>query len=78
MHDAGLPVDHLVLSDGFTSVSVYMENKNPTMQSGLQAIGAVNSYSRTLNNYQLTVMGIVPAETVKAIAEGIKLRDSKE
>ena len=78
MHDAGLPVDHLVLSDGFTSVSVYMENKNPTMQSGLQAIGAVNSYSRTLNNYQLTVMGVAPAETVKLIAEGIKLRDSKE
>ena len=78
MHDAGQPVDHLVLSDGFTSVSIYMENKVAAMQSGLQSVGAVNSYSRTLNNYQLTVMGVAPAETVKRIAEGIRLRDRKE
>ena len=78
MHDAGQPVDHLVLSDGFTPVSIYMESKNAAMPSGLQAIGAVNAYSRTLNNYQLTVMGVAPAETVKWIAEGIKLRDAKE
>lgn len=78
MHNAEQPVDHLLLSDGFTSVSIYMENKNAAMQSGLQSVGAVNSYSRTINNYQLTVMGEVPAETVKFIAEGIKLRDSKD
>ena len=78
MHDAGQPVDHLVLSDGFTLISIYMENKTAAMQSGLQSVGAVNSYSRTLNNYQLTVMGVAPAETVKLIAEGIKLRDAGE
>jgi sigma-E factor negative regulatory protein RseB len=78
MHNTGQPVDHLLLSDGFTSVSIYMENKSAAMQSGLQSIGAVNSYSRAINNYQLTVMGEVPAETVKFIAEGIKLRDSKD
>ena len=78
MHNAEQPVDHLLLSDGFTSVSVYMENKNAAMQSGLQSVGAVNSYSRTINDYQLTVMGEVPAETVKFIAEGIKLRDLKD
>ena len=77
MHNAEQPVDHLLLSDGFTSVSVYMENKSSAMQPGLQSVGAVNSYSRTINNYQLTVMGEVPAETVKFIAEGIKLRDLK-
>ena len=74
MHNAEQPVDHLLLSDGFTTVSIYMENKSAAMQSGLQSVGAVNSYSRTINNYQLTVMGEVPAETVKYIAEGIKLR----
>ena len=78
MHNAEQPVDHLLLSDGFTSVSIYMENKSAAMQSGLQSVGAVNSYSRTINNYQLTVMGEVPAETVKFIAEGIKLRDLKD
>jgi sigma-E factor negative regulatory protein RseB len=77
MHNAEQPVDHLLLSDGFTSVSIYMENKSAAVEPGLQSVGAVNSYSRTINNYQLTVMGEVPAETVKFIAEGIKLRDVK-
>ena len=78
MHNAEQPVDHLLLSDGFASVSIYMENKNAAVQPGLQSVGAVNSYSRTLSNYQLTVMGEVPAETVKLIAEGINLRDLKD
>jgi sigma-E factor negative regulatory protein RseB len=78
MHNTEQPVDHLLLSDGFTSVSIYMENKSVGMPSGLQSVGAVNSYSRTINNYQLTAMGEVPAETVKFIVEGIKLRDSKD
>ena len=77
MHNTAQPVDHLLLSDGFTSVSIYMENKSAEMQAGLQSVGAINSYSRTINNYQLTVMGEVPAETVQFIAEGIKLRNLK-
>ena len=78
MHNTGQPVDHLLLSDGFTSVSVYMENKSAVMQSGLQSAGAVNSFSRTIGDSQLTVMGEVPAETVKFIAEGIKLKGLKD
>ncbi len=78
MHNGGQPVDHLLLSDGFTTVSIYMENKNAGMQSGLQSVGSVNSYSRTISNYQLTVMGEVPEETVKLIADGINLRDLQE
>lgn len=74
MHNSNQPVDHLLLSDGFAAVSVYMENKNTTMQQGLQSVGAVNSFSRTIDDWQLTVMGEVPAKTVKFIAEGIKLR----
>lgn len=77
MHNTEQPVDHLLLSDGFTSVSIYMESKSAGMLSGLQSVGAVNLYSRTINNYQLTVMGEVPAETVKFIAEGLNLRDFK-
>ncbi len=77
MHNTEQPVDHLLLSDGFTSVSIYMESKSAGMLSGLQSVGAVNLYSRTINNYQLTVMGEVPAETVKSIAEGLNLRDFK-
>lgn len=78
MHNSNQPVDHLLLSDGFAAVSVYMENKNTAMQQGLQSVGAVNSFSRTLDDWQLTVMGEVPAKTVKFIAEGIKLRQSDD
>jgi sigma-E factor negative regulatory protein RseB len=78
MHNTGQLVDHLLLSDGFTSVSVYMENKSAVMQSGLQSAGAVNSFSRTIGDAQITVMGEVPAETVKFIAEGIKLKGFKD
>ena len=78
MHHTDQAVDHLLLSDGFTTVSVYMESTAIGMPSGLHSVGAVTSYSRTLNNYQLTVMGEVPAETVKLIADGVKLRDLKK
>jgi sigma-E factor negative regulatory protein RseB len=74
MHNSNQPVDHLLLSDGFAAVSVYMENKNTAMQQGMQSVGAVNSFSRAIDDWQLTVMGEVPAKTVKFIAEGIKLR----
>ncbi|NOT10943.1 MAG: outer membrane lipoprotein-sorting protein [Methylococcaceae bacterium] len=74
VHNSDQLVDHMVLSDGFSSVSVYMENKNTTIQTGLQSIGAVNSFSRTIGDHALTVMGEVPATTVKLIADGLRLR----
>ncbi|WP_374090829.1 MucB/RseB C-terminal domain-containing protein [Methylomicrobium lacus] len=74
MHDSRLPVEHLRMTDGLASVSVYMENKNPEIESGLRSVGAVNFYSRNLDDYQVTVMGEVPPLTVKTIAEGIGLK----
>jgi sigma-E factor negative regulatory protein RseB len=69
----------MILSDGFSSVSVYMENKSTTLlQSGLQSIGAVNSFSRTIGEFELTVMGEVPIKTVKFIADSIKLRSEND
>jgi sigma-E factor negative regulatory protein RseB len=78
MHHSGQLVDHLVLSDGLASVSVYMENQSQAMQAGLQSVGAVSSFSHIMDNYLLTVMGEVPATTVKMIAENIRLRDSEK
>jgi sigma-E factor negative regulatory protein RseB len=76
--DSKQPVEHLLLSDGLASVSVYVENKNPAtgdnVPDGLQSIGATNSYTRTINNSVITVMGEVPEQTVKMISENIKLR----
>jgi sigma-E factor negative regulatory protein RseB len=81
LHKSDQPVDHVLLSDGFASVSVYLEAKKADMAAdasvpeGIHSVGAVNSMSRTLAESQLTVLGEVPASTIKFIAEGVKLRN---
>jgi sigma-E factor negative regulatory protein RseB len=80
IHKSGSPVDHLLLSDGFASVSIYLEsNKDDSSEDsrlpeGIHTVGAINSISRSLEDSQLTVLGEVPASTVKFIAESVKLR----
>ncbi|MDD5273030.1 MAG: MucB/RseB C-terminal domain-containing protein [Methylovulum sp.] len=77
MRDAEQPVDHLLLSDGLASVSVYMEPKNPAqppINSGVQTIDAINFFSHTQGDYQVTVMGEVPSETIQFIADHVQLR----
>ncbi|MDD2722435.1 MAG: MucB/RseB C-terminal domain-containing protein [Methylovulum sp.] len=82
MHDLEQPVDHLLLSDGLASVSVYMEHKNAAQplvnldSNRVQAIDAVNFFSHTLGDFELTVMGEVPSETIRLIADSVKLRDA--
>jgi len=66
--------EHLVLNDGFSSVSIYFELKNPTIKLGQRSLGSLNAISRLLADYHLTVMGEVPIETVKMIAENIVLK----
>ncbi len=80
LHNSGRPVDHLMLSDGFASVSVYLESTQDEssaasrLPAGIHTVGAINSISRSLADSQLTVLGEVPATTVKFIAESVKLR----
>lgn len=82
LHQSDQPVDHLLLSDGFASVSVYLESKkadttpDSRLPEGIHSVGAINSMSRSLGDSQLTVLGEVPAATVKYISEGVKLRHS--
>ena len=74
LHHSSKPVDHLLLSDGFSSISVYLEKTATKIKPVHQAAGAVNSYKRMLNDYQLTLMGEVPGRTLQYIADGIFLR----
>ena len=74
LSDPNKPIDHLLISDGFSSISVYLEKGSIKKQATHQSAGAVNSYFRMLKDYQLTVMGEVPAHTLKYIADGIHLR----
>ncbi len=67
-------VDHLLISDGFSSVSVYLEPKQDQGLQGPNNLGSVNSFSRVIDKYQITVLGEVPAKTVEFIASGVALR----
>ncbi len=69
------PVEHILLSDGFASVSVYVDQvENQGLQPLQKVLGAINSYSLQLEKHQITVMGEVPAQTVKMIGKGIEFR----
>jgi sigma-E factor negative regulatory protein RseB len=74
MQQSQKAVDHLLISDGFSSVSIYLEPKEGNGVQGLNTLGAVNSFSRVINDFQVTVLGEVPAKTVEFIADGVGLR----
>jgi len=71
--DDNAPVQHLVYSDGLSTVSIFIEKLGPgqaTMQ-GASPMGAVHTYSRMIGDTQVTAVGEVPANTVKMIAESV-------
>lgn len=76
LHPSDKAVEQLLLSDGLSSVSVYLEKDPQNFHAGLQTAGAVNSVSRVIGAYSITVMGDVPAATVEFIAQGISFSKS--
>jgi len=69
------PVEHILLSDGFSSVSIYIDELGGDIVKGHQKkVGAINAHSRKIDHYLVTVMGEVPAKTVQAIAGGVHLQ----
>jgi sigma-E factor negative regulatory protein RseB len=70
-------VGHIVLSDGLAAVSVFIEPlaAKPSLGPlGLSRQGVVNLYTRKLDRYLVTVVGEVPAESVKRIANTLEYR----
>lgn len=62
------PVEHLVLTDGLASVSVFIEKFNEREKfEGLSRRGAVNAYGRVIDGHQITVVGEAPAATVELV-----------
>ena len=69
-------VTHMVYSDGLAAVSVFIEpaaTRNK-INEGLSQKGAINIYTRTVNDQMVTVLGEVPANTVMQIANSISPR----
>lgn len=70
-------VGHVIYSDGLIALSVFIEplaNKTSMPPPGLSHQGAINIYSRKVADYLVTVVGEVPAESVKKLAESVKYR----
>ena len=74
MENVVQPVDHLLLSDGFSSISVYREAKTNDVKLCSQALDTVNSFTNLVDNFQITAMGEVPSKTVKLIAQSVKIK----
>jgi len=73
----GRPVEHLMLSDGLASVSVYFDEVGERLVVGQpSSSGAIHSFSRKIGDFLVTAVGEVPARSVQAIANGIRYRGS--
>lgn len=72
----GNAVQHSVYSDGLASVSVFIESANSGDMplNGLSRMGAVHAFGRQLEGRQVTVVGEVPAATVRRIASSVQQR----
>lgn len=69
-------VEHVVLSDGLTAVSVFRAERrvSQTMAArGVSRLGAVHAYSRVDGRMDITVVGEVPPATIRMIGDSFQL-----
>jgi len=65
--------EHLVYSDGMSTVSVFIEDPDPAIRfNGIDRRGTVSLYGRTYADHQITVVGEVPETTVRRIGDGLR------
>jgi sigma-E factor negative regulatory protein RseB len=69
------PVDHLVFTDGFASVSVFVERQTaPANQAAVESatVGSSSAFSTVVDGHKITAVGEVPLATVRFIATQVK------
>jgi len=71
-----ISVTHMVYSDGLAAVSVFIEPmaNRARINEGLSHQGAINIYTRTIDDQVVTVLGEAPASTVTQIANSVSFR----
>lgn len=67
------PVQHLVLSDGLATISIFITKADTTEElfMGTTQSGALHAVAIIRGEYQITVLGEVPEATVRMIAESV-------
>jgi sigma-E factor negative regulatory protein RseB len=69
------PVDHVVFTDGFASVSVFVERQPDTggaVITQFATVGSSSAYSTVANGQKITAVGEVPPATVEYIASQVQ------
>lgn len=66
-------VEHVLLSDGLSAVSVFAVRPRAAGRSfnGVSNMGAMSAYGRRVGAFHVTVIGEVPASTVRMIGDGL-------
>lgn len=74
MPDSKDVAEHLVFSDSLASLSVFIEQVDDEhkMLNGMSSMGAVNAYGTIVDGYHVTVVGEVPAATVRMVGESLR------
>lgn len=73
MESGDAPVEHIVLTDGLASISVFIEESDPDDKFvGVSHRGAVNAFGTISNDHQITLVGEVPLAAVKLIGQSIQ------
>jgi sigma-E factor negative regulatory protein RseB len=66
-------IEHVLLSDGVSAVSVFGVHAVAPDKAfrGLSNMGAMSAYGRRVGSFHITVIGEVPADTVRMIGDGL-------
>lgn len=69
-----MPVDHMVFTDGLSSISVFIEKRSSdvSLPRGVTSMGAVNAYGTSVAGHHVTVMGEVPKAAVIMIGRSVR------
>lgn len=69
LHDTRLPTDYYLFSDGLTEISVYITESQLQNLPPLALQGPESMVNLRVDGFAVTVVGKVPAETLRLIAE---------
>lgn len=70
-------VEHVLLSDGLTSISIFRARRRRPIDPGsggvsVSQMGAMQAYGRVVGRMHVTVVGEAPPQTLRMISEGLK------
>lgn len=69
-----MPVEHMVFTDGLSSISVFIEmlQESKDIFEGISHMGAVHAYGTMVSGHQVTVVGEVPKDAVMMIGDSVR------